>query len=71
MLILIFVFSQDMKNVYMYAVETMNNFLGKPCYPFNTQPKQLYPYIKHICEGLEAHEYTSIKDEIAGFQVLV
>ena len=47
----------------------MKNFLGNACYPYNTQPKQLYPYIMHLCDELEVHEYIAIKEQVEERQV--
>lgn len=60
-----------MKNIFAYAVAAMTNFLGAPCYPFITQPKQLYPYILFLCEGLDPEDYFNIKENISKQKVRI
>ncbi|GFQ97253.1 c2 domain-containing protein [Trichonephila clavata] len=40
---------QEAKTMLAVSVNVMKNFLGKPCYPFLTQPRQMYPYIRYLC----------------------
>ncbi|GFU29270.1 uncharacterized protein NPIL_643661 [Nephila pilipes] len=40
---------QESKTILAVSINAMKNFLGKPCYPFITQPRQLYPFIRFLC----------------------
>ncbi|XP_071035872.1 uncharacterized protein [Parasteatoda tepidariorum] len=44
---------REYENIYALAVSVMQCYIGEPCYPYFTTPKQLYPYILHLCSEMD------------------